>query len=71
MKGGRENDALLTTEMDGGGVEESVDLLGTSRNGVFFGRLEGVDREELGIDIALVLGWIQQLTTTARSRRSV
>lgn len=55
MKGGREDDALLTTEMDGGRVEESVDLLGTGGNGVFFGRLEGVDREEVGIDVALLL----------------
>ena len=71
MEEGSENDALLATEMDGGGVKEPVDLLGAGGDGVLLGRLERVDGEEPGIDAALVLGWIQRLSTTARSRRSV
>ena len=55
MKGRRKDDALLTTEMDGRRVEESVDLLGTGGKGILLGGLKGVDREISGIDVALVL----------------
>lgn len=60
MKGRRKDDALLTTEMDGRRVEESVDLLGTGGKGILLGGLKGVDREISGIDVALVLRWIRK-----------
>ena len=71
VKGRRKNDALLATEMDGGGVEESVDLLGTGGYGILLGGLKGVDREKSGINVALILRWIRKRKTTERSRRSV